>query len=85
MNDIKSVMAQTGMQELQAYRHLQDRRKAQALYQVERRRARPILSSEDANEALRLWQIARQSAKRGERIQARAYYRECISIIRGRR
>ena len=31
MNDIKSVMKATGMQELQAYRHLQDRRKAQAL------------------------------------------------------
>ena len=84
MNDIKSVMAQTGMGELQAYRHLQDRRKAQALYFVERRRSRPVLSSEAANEALRLWQIARQSAKRGERIQARAYYRECLAIL-GRR
>lgn len=81
MNDIKSVMAQTGMGELQAYRHLQDRRKAQALYFVERRRSRPVLSSEAANEALRLWQIARQSAKRGERIQARAYYRDCLNVL----
>ena len=81
MNDIKSVMKATGMGELQAYRHLQDRRKAQALYKVERRRARPVVDSAQANEALRLWQIARLSAKRGERIQARAYYRECLAIL----
>lgn len=81
MNDIKSVMKATGMQELQAYRHLQDRRKAQALYFVERRRSRPVLSSEAANEALRLWQIARQAAKRGEVLSARAYYRECLAIL----
>ena len=84
MNDIKSVMKATGMQELQAYRHLQDRRKAQALYFVERRRARPVLSSEAANEALRLWQIARQAARNNNRIAARAYYRECLAIL-GRR
>lgn len=82
MNDIKSVMAQTGMGEMQAYRHLQDRRKAQALYFVERRRARPVIDSEQANEALRLWQIARQSARRGEIYAARAYYRDCLDILR---
>lgn len=84
MDTIENIMAQTGMGELQAYRHFHDRRKAQALYKVERRRARPVIDSEQANEALRLWQIARQSAKRGERIQARAYYRECLAIL-GRR
>lgn len=78
---VTDIMAQTGMQELQAYRHLQDRRKAQALYFVERRRSRPALSSESANEALRLWQIARQSAKRGEVLSARAYYRECLNVL----
>lgn len=84
MTNIETIMRETGMGELQAYRHLQDRRKAQALYQVERRRARPVIDSEAANEALRLWQIARQAARNNNRIAARAYYRECISIIRGR-
>jgi hypothetical protein len=85
MDNIKSVMASTGMGELQAYRHLQDRRKAQALYKVERRRRAPaILDSEQANEALRLWQLARLMAKRGENLAARAYYRECLAIC-GRR
>jgi len=81
---ITDIMDQTGMGELQAYRHLQDRRKAQALYVKERRRQRPQLSQDATNEALRLWQIARQSAKRGEVLSARAYYRECLAIL-GRR
>lgn len=81
MNDIKSVMAATGMGELQAYRHLQDRRRAQALYKVERRKQRATVSSEAASEALRLWQIARLSAKRGEVLTARAYYRECLQVL----
>ena len=84
MDTIENIMAQTGMGEMQAYRHFHDRRKAQALYKVERRRARPVLSSDDANEALRLWQIARQAARNNNRIAARAYYRECLAIL-GRR
>jgi len=78
---ITDIMDQTGMGELQAYRHLQDRRKAQALYTKERRRQRPQLSQDAANEALRLWQIARLSAKRGEALTARAYYRECLEVL----
>jgi hypothetical protein len=78
---ITDIMEQTGMGELQAYRHLQDRRKAQALYSKERRRQRPQLSQEAANEALRLWQIARLSAKRGESMAARAIYRECLEVL----
>jgi len=81
MTDIESVMAATGMGELQAYRHLQDRRRAQALYKVERRRARPVVDSAQANEALRLWQIARQAARNNNRIAARAYYRECLQVL----
>lgn len=82
MDNVETVMAATGMGELQAYRHLQDRRKAQALYKVERRRtSRPVIDSDRANEALRLWQIARQSARRGEIYAARAYYRDCLAIL----
>lgn len=84
MNDIETVMAATGMGELQAYRHLQDRRRAQALYKVERRKQCATVSSEAASEALRLWQIARQAARNNNRIAARAYYRECLAIL-GRR
>ena len=81
MTDIETVMSATGMGELQAYRHLQDRRKAQALYTKERRRQRPQLSQDAANEALRLWQIARQAARNNNRIAARAYYRECLEVL----
>jgi len=35
-------------------------------------------------EALRLWQCARALAKRGQGIAAIAYYRQCVSVIRGK-
>jgi len=78
---IQSIMNATGMGEMQAYRHLQDRRKAQALFSVERRRKRPATSLQ-ADEALRLWQMARLSAKRGDSLAARAYYRECLGVLK---
>jgi hypothetical protein len=39
--------------------------------------------TERDREALRLWQCARALAKRGERIAAFSYYRQCVSVIRG--
>lgn len=82
MNSVQSIMEATDMDEMQAYRHLQDRRRAQALYSVERRKPRYTVDSFQASEALRLWQLARAMAKRGERIAARAYYRDCLTVLR---
>lgn len=39
--------------------------------------------TERDREALRLWQCARALAKRGQRVAAIAYYRQCVSVIRG--
>lgn len=98
---IEKIMAHTGMGELQAYRHLQGRRKVQALYEADRRKQvreacsvhqtfhtlpktlkKPLTAQENANEALRLWQEARMSARSGHVDMARAQYHECLEILK---
>jgi hypothetical protein len=44
----------------------------------------PVARIDRDQEALRLWQCARALAKRGQGIAAIAYYRQCVSVIRGK-